>query len=99
MADTPEISLRLRVSGLGWLCAYDEGEWIALFKLTDDQWKMVIDWKRLAGRGQCHFMGFRKAENRCEKLEGHDGPHVWGGGRGTASKDWTGPPEGKDGGR
>lgn len=28
---------RLKISGTGWLCAFDRGEWIAVLKLTDEQ--------------------------------------------------------------
>ena len=28
---------RIKVSDLVWLCVFDQGEWLAVFRLTDDQ--------------------------------------------------------------
>lgn len=27
----------LKISGTGWLCIFDQGEWLAVVKLTDEQ--------------------------------------------------------------
>ena len=44
---------RLRISGTGWICAFDQGEWIAIVRLTANQLQdykqALIDLERTHG--------------------------------------------------
>lgn len=46
MANIPT-EQQLKISGTGWLCVFDSGEWIAVFKLTDEQ---VEQWRTMRPR-------------------------------------------------
>lgn len=40
-----EAQRQFKVSGLGWFCVWDRGEWLAVFKLTADQLREYRSWR------------------------------------------------------